>query len=183
MMMVAKNIVSLLVVLMITTPRVPLVRATTTTTTTDCSDAYDACFADENCLECITRSVSTSTQEECEESYQDGTSTTQCGYEAISYCCQSEISATAQCVQDDITIAYWTCILEEGGCSIDDMPCIVLETPAPITTASPTTIEYEDYDIDDDASENNWAMGAAKPSGMMYAFGLGAMAAIVGMVM
>ena len=182
-MMVAKNTVSLLAVLMITAPCVPLVRATTTTTT-DCTDAQNACFADENCLECITRSVSTSTQEECEESYEgDSSTTTQCGYEGASYCCQSETSATAQCVLDDITVAYWTCVLEENGCSIDDMPCIGLETPAPVTTASPTTLEDEDDDVDDDASETNWAMGAAKPSGMAYAFGLGAMAAIVGMVM
>lgn len=148
--------------------------ATTTSDTAVCADESTACFADDTCLECVTLSLGTTSFSECESELATD-DTTVCGYKGIAYCCQSETSDTATCVNDEITLAYWTCIREADGCSLDDMPCVGAETPAPSTTESPTNSPAAD-----EASGS--VGGMVPPSRVLYAGVLG-LVAVVRMMM
>lgn len=86
------------------------------------------------------------------------------------------------CVNSDITIAYWTCILERSGCSLDDMPCLDAETPAPTSVDSVDSEDDDDVDDDDEADASSGTMGAARSSGAIYT-GVVACLAILGMSM
>lgn len=156
-----------------------LLASATTDTAGDCTAELEACVESDVCLECITLSFETSSQTDCESELVDGDSSTisQCGFTAISYCCQSETSATSTCTTDETTVAYWTCQLEVDGCDIADMPCLDSDTPAPVATEGPTTASDADNG-NDDSSGAIGMMAGVSARGVLCAGVLGALATV-----
>lgn len=84
-----------------------------------------------------------------------------CEATGASYCCDHETQEISdQCLTHAASIAYWTCVMEDEGCVVDDMPCFASPTllpsgdpytPAPVAIqltaapAAPTTPETVDF--------------------------------------
>lgn len=151
--------------------------ATTSATNEGCS--IDECVEDEDCLACVSLD-SDFTEEDvqaCSADYVDDDSS-QCGFLGAAWCCQSDSSGTPTCTNNEVALEYWTCVLEAEGCSITDMPCIGAETPAPVTTMSPTNAEA----AEDNSDDANGAMAVARPLSRLVCAGTVGIVAVVGML-
>lgn len=93
---------------------------------TSCVTDGEVCFDDDTCTACVTSIASTgASQSECAEQYSLDTETGDdvCGLFGVAYCCSAELSGQ-ECLTDETTLAYWSCALQNLGCTLDDMPCL-----------------------------------------------------------
>lgn len=88
-----------------------------------CVTEGQACFQDETCTACITTIGTTgASQSDCAEQYSEIGGDT-CDLFGVAYCCAAELSEQ-ECLTDETTLVYWSCVLDNSGCTLDDMPCL-----------------------------------------------------------
>ena len=125
------------------------------TTSTGCDADEAACLENDVCRECINSSVDPNdiTEDECSAVYpasfwrgSEGRSAGFCETSGATFCCAFDNTTVAEdCMSDAATVTYWSCLIADIGCELDDMPCydgtdILTPAPSPttLTAASPT---------------------------------------------
>lgn len=105
-----------------------------------------ACLADTTCNACLSGPAPT---DFCSQRYpsifHDGSAGEGAGFDyceatGATNCCSHETQEISnQCLTNSAAIAYWTCVMEEEGCLVDDMPCFdpVGGTAATLAPADP----------------------------------------------
>lgn len=91
-----------------------------------CVTEGQACFQDETCTACIlTIGTTGASVSVCAEQYtlDSETGDDTCDLFGVAYCCAAELSELA-CLTDETTLVYWSCVLDNSGCTLDDMPCL-----------------------------------------------------------
>lgn len=81
------------------------------------SEVTDECFADAGCVGCLGIFGAGVTHSECRARYP---ATTFCEAISGSICCMIDGDDTCDV---STSLYYWTCILEDIGCFLEDMPC------------------------------------------------------------
>lgn len=110
-----------------------------------CPQEAADCYADTVCTECVIGSKPIE-DEECSKLYpvlQDE-NVTECQSLAASICCRFDVVGMYDCRTDSLTLEYWSCGMEDRGCSFDSLPCnygnsssASLSTPSPTVPAAP----------------------------------------------